>query len=309
MEESVRFYWRRRFYRRGECRYASTPSERVYVAAIFLDARAHMIVCVPARGVFSFLSSANKSPALSFQDLVSSTQSRSLDLTLIGVLFAFAYDLRTTQGDPTTESAWTIASLCPAFSALDVSYDLESTLVTSYRRALAFPLYRNWNLCERCRKDVGDILKGGVRGVTRALLQTKKLLDRHETYYVYSKIWLNDFIVWAQSHKRYAATESGLAHVSLVGGLHGDHRPPAQGHRSWPAGNGNYKFHATQDLHRMVIRRIGRSRPRTRTRQRRRRLKPFLQQKATQDTTLAQQIFWPLNCQFYSTPVFRETGH
>ncbi|KAG9018926.1 hypothetical protein FRB90_008317 [Tulasnella sp. 427] len=146
--------------------------------------------------------------------LVTPTQSRSLQLTLIGVLFAYAYDLRTTMADPTSESAWTIASLCPAFSALDVSPStdgsLHSTLVTSYRRALAFPLYRNWDLCERCRKDVGDILKHGVRGATRALLQTKKVLDGHETYYVYSKIWINDFIVWVQSR----TSDQGLGVLS-----------------------------------------------------------------------------------------------
>lgn len=147
-------------------------------------------------------------------DLITPTQTYALYLTLINILFSYAYDLRTTQNDPTPESAWTICSLTPAFSALDTSSSssppasrspnahLTSILVASYRRALAFPLYRNWELCERCREDVVHIMSGGRRAVTRALLTVKKILDRHETYYVYSKIWVNDFVVWIQAYAR-----------------------------------------------------------------------------------------------------------
>ncbi|KAG8903329.1 hypothetical protein FRB99_003432 [Tulasnella sp. 403] len=131
---------------------------------------------------------------------------------LISILFGYAYDLRTTLDDPTPESAWTIASLTPAFSALDVSpfTTLSSTLISSYRRALAFPLYRNWSLCQTCQADVAGILKLGRRGVTRALLRTKRILDRHEAYYIYSKIWVDDFIVWVQS----CATDAALHKLS-----------------------------------------------------------------------------------------------
>lgn len=145
---------------------------------------------------------------MSHSDLITPTQTRALYLTLVSILFSYAYDLRTTQGDPTPGSAWTICSLTPAFSALDTSSSSRSpngltpTLVASYRRALAFPLYRNWELCERCRGDVVHIMSGGRRAVTRALLKLKKILDRHETYYVYSKIWVNDYVVWVQAYAR-----------------------------------------------------------------------------------------------------------
>jgi len=136
-----------------------------------------------------------------FTDLITPAQSSTLYLTLVSVLFAYAYDCRTTQHDPTSESAWTICSLTPSFSSLDTSSarSLAQTLGASYRRALAFPLYRNWALCERCRMDTSEILRGGRRTVTRVLLRLKGILDRHEVYYVYSKIWVDDFIVWVQS--------------------------------------------------------------------------------------------------------------
>ncbi|KAH9960780.1 hypothetical protein BGW80DRAFT_923982 [Lactifluus volemus] len=92
--------------------------------------------------------------------------------------FAYAYDVHTTQHDPTSESAWTIATPKPAFSALDPpSYHptssprssllslsllidweehqhqlVEMTLIPSYHRSLAFPLYPSWTLAESCQK-------------------------------------------------------------------------------------------------------------------------------------------------------------
>jgi protein SHQ1 len=146
------------------------------------------------------------------------TQERNLYLTLVTILFAYAYDRRTTLHDPTPESAWTICSLVPAFSALDpppytsditdprqasfTDAELQSTLAASYRRSLAFPLYRSFQLSEACRRDVACCVGRGKRMVTRWLIEMKRILDRHEVYYVYSRIWLDDFCLWSQACAR-----------------------------------------------------------------------------------------------------------
>ncbi|KIJ17456.1 hypothetical protein PAXINDRAFT_168113 [Paxillus involutus ATCC 200175] len=145
-------------------------------------------------------------------------QERTLYLTLITLLFAHAYDKRTTLDDPTPESAWTICTLVPVFSALDPppymsivpdvksapkvavsDAEVISALTTSYRRSLAFPLYRSFQLAEECRKDVAGAMLGGKRMIARCLLEMKRILEHHEAYYVYSKIWLEDFCVWIQT--------------------------------------------------------------------------------------------------------------
>ncbi|QRV86228.1 box H/ACA snoRNP assembly protein SHQ1 [Ceratobasidium sp. AG-Ba] len=134
--------------------------------------------------------------------IISPARVHELHITLCTILFATLYDIRTTQNDPTPESAWTICSLTPAFSALDpcpAPVSLHSALRTSYRRALAFPLYRSFALCERIREDVADVLLHGTRVVTRLILKTKKILDNHDVYYVYSKIWIDDFCTWLTS--------------------------------------------------------------------------------------------------------------
>ncbi|KAJ3797243.1 SHQ1 protein-domain-containing protein [Lentinula aff. detonsa] len=148
-------------------------------------------------------------------------QTHSLYLTLTTVLFSYAYDARTTQHDPTPESAWTICSLTPSFSALDPppyqyhsesninlelsSDEISATFVPSYRRSLAFPLYRSFALAEKCREDVAHFLLRGRRTVFRCLMEMKDILDHHDVYYVYSKVWLDDLCVWTQA---YASDET-----------------------------------------------------------------------------------------------------
>ena len=154
---------------------------------------------------------------LLFADLVSPAQNHHLYLTLLTLLFSYAYDSRTTQEEPTPESAWTICSLTPAFSALDPApyapsngsnpeffdeAELAATFATSYRRSLAFPLHRSYVLAEACKTDVSSFLAGGKRLVLRCLLRLKDILDHHDVYYVYSKIWLDDFCLWAQAYAR-----------------------------------------------------------------------------------------------------------
>ncbi|KAI9508836.1 SHQ1-domain-containing protein [Russula earlei] len=169
--------------------------------------------------------------------LPSPQETHDLYLALLTLLFAYAYDARTTLHDPTPESAWTIAALTPAFSALDpppyspphkrrgatVAHELEpvqpepaldfgfdsgtphelaTTLIPSYRRALAFPLYRSWALADGCRMDAAYFLIRGTRTVLRCLLELRAILEGHEVYYVYSRIWLDDFCRWIQAGAR-----------------------------------------------------------------------------------------------------------
>ncbi|KAF9533490.1 SHQ1 protein-domain-containing protein [Crepidotus variabilis] len=140
-------------------------------------------------------------------------QTHNLYLVLITLLFSYTYDTRITQHEPTSESPWTICNLTPAFSALDpprsssyqsgphkfTSEEVKETFIPSYRRSLAFPLYRSFALAEKCRHDVGWLLKRGRRTITRCLLEMKHILDHHDVYYIYSKIWVDDFCVWIQS--------------------------------------------------------------------------------------------------------------
>lgn len=150
-------------------------------------------------------------------DLATLAQTRDLYLTLVTLLFSYSYDSRVTRHEPTSESPWTVCNLTPAFSALDPPYpsnrkadphhfkseEVEEALIPSYRRLLAFPLYRSFALAEKCRIDVALLLKKGKRSIIRCLLEMKYILDHHDVYYIYSKIWVDDFCVWLQSDAKY----------------------------------------------------------------------------------------------------------
>ena len=152
-------------------------------------------------------------------DLVTKTQEHNLYLILLTMLFSYVYDARTTQNEATPESAWTICSLTPAFSSLDPppyeecptstsmfgADEVRATLSHSIRRALAFPLYRSFALCLKCIEDLCVILRHGRRTVLRALLETRRILDHHEVYYVYSRIWMDDFCRWIAADAKWVA--------------------------------------------------------------------------------------------------------
>lgn len=71
-----------------------------------------------------------------------------------------------------------------------------------YRRSLAYPWYRNYKLAKKCQEDVYDLLKLGKRAILKVLLELKDLFDHHDIYYVYSKIWLDDYCIWCQTKAR-----------------------------------------------------------------------------------------------------------
>lgn len=139
-------------------------------------------------------------------DLLDERASNQLDVALISVLFSHAYELRQTQGEPTSESAWTVSVITPAFVSLTLESSLHETLVASYRRVLCFPLYRSFALCAKVQQDVVALLNRGPLAVLRALLEVKKILDAHEVYYVYAKIWVDDLCVWLSRHRKYASS-------------------------------------------------------------------------------------------------------
>ncbi|CAG8506979.1 901_t:CDS:2 [Ambispora leptoticha] len=121
---------------------------------------------------------------------------KSIYLGLIDLLFAYSYNHRVTESENTVESVWTVGKLSSTISCLEHFTTLKSVITASYRRALSYPLYRNYELCEKILQDVYVILKLGRRAILKCLMELKELFDHHDVYYVYSKIWIDDYCVW-----------------------------------------------------------------------------------------------------------------
>ncbi|KAF9976360.1 Hsp90 cochaperone shq1 [Actinomortierella ambigua] len=124
---------------------------------------------------------------------------KSTYLGLVDILFAYSYNLRVTEGDNTVETPWTICKLAATMAALDQFTTLRETVVAAFRRMLAYPLYRQWVLATKVLQDVYVLLRLGRRGVLRALLAVKDVLDHDDVYYIYSKMFIEDYCVWIQT--------------------------------------------------------------------------------------------------------------
>jgi protein SHQ1 len=120
-------------------------------------------------------------------------------LGLIDLLFTYAYNYRTNLGDNSCESGWNIVKISPTLSWMDAFTHEQEALVACYRRALVFPLYRTFELCQKCVMDVITILRLGPVSVLRCLLEIRHILAQTDAKYRLNYLYLDDFCIWIQS--------------------------------------------------------------------------------------------------------------
>ena len=145
---------------------------------------------------------------------------RMIYLGLVDLMFAYSYNLRTTEGENTVESAWTMCKLSGTLSCFEQFKHLKDTLTCCLRRCLTYPLYRNFELCNKVLKDVTILFKLGKRALLKALLEMQRLVGRHDTLYVLDRVWITDYCVWIQkaSDKRIKSLASELNHYEVSKG-------------------------------------------------------------------------------------------
>jgi protein SHQ1 len=124
---------------------------------------------------------------------------KSIYLGLVDLMFSYCYDYRTTTGDHTVESGWTLCKLSSSLAAFDTFTSLKEVLVASFRRSLAFPLYRHFDLSLLVLKDTTILFKLGKRALLKALLDMKSVIEKDEICYTVGRLWLEDYCVWLQS--------------------------------------------------------------------------------------------------------------
>ncbi|KAJ2808358.1 hypothetical protein H4R20_000907 [Coemansia guatemalensis] len=120
-------------------------------------------------------------------------------LGLVDILFAYLLELRINVGEFNVESTWAIGAVSSTLSNLEQFSSLRSTAVACYRRGLAYPLYRNWELCEKTFEDVRAVCSLGCRAILKIFLELKRLFDEHDIYYIYSKLYFDDYCIWLQT--------------------------------------------------------------------------------------------------------------
>ncbi|KND04881.1 Hsp90 cochaperone SHQ1 [Spizellomyces punctatus DAOM BR117] len=142
---------------------------------------------------------------------------RAIYLGLVDIVYAYCYNYRTTEGESTVESPWTIAKLSSTLSCFDTFSTLRETLIASIRRTLAYPLHRHFALSLRCIEDTAILFKLGKRALLKVLLEVNALIGRDDRMYVLSTLWLTDYCVWIQraNDKMLQSLASELNHISI----------------------------------------------------------------------------------------------
>eukprot|EP00057_Strongylocentrotus_purpuratus_P020296 XP_011674770.1 PREDICTED: protein SHQ1 homolog [Strongylocentrotus purpuratus] len=143
-----------------------------------------------------------------------------VDGALLGVadiLFAYAYNVRSNEGEHSVESAWTVCKLSSTLSCLDWFQTPREMAIACCRRALCFPLYRSWALCRKLLKDVRMILRLGRNQVLKCFFEIHKLLSNDEPRYILNDLYISDYCVWLQSisNERLAALEQQIGEAQL----------------------------------------------------------------------------------------------
>jgi len=133
---------------------------------------------------------------------LSAEQKRAAFLSLTDILFTYAYDHRTTDGDPTVESSWTVMILSTSMAWLEnynPPYDTVADVVRwSIRRSLVYPYLRSYTLARKIVEDVCLIFKGGRRTIIRCLLQLHRIMEKSESHYLFNKLYTDPLIGWVQ---------------------------------------------------------------------------------------------------------------
>uniref|UniRef100_A0A915LEA1 Protein SHQ1 homolog n=1 Tax=Meloidogyne javanica TaxID=6303 RepID=A0A915LEA1_MELJA len=82
-------------------------------------------------------------------------------LSLVDIIFGFAYDFRTTLGEHSVESGWTISKLSPSLTFLVKWSNIQEVISSTIRHSLVLPMIRNWELSLKVMQDVGTIIENG----------------------------------------------------------------------------------------------------------------------------------------------------
>ncbi|XP_045455374.1 protein SHQ1 homolog [Melitaea cinxia] len=120
-------------------------------------------------------------------------------LGLVDILFGYCYDKRTTQNESTVESGWTINKLSPTLCWFCNFDDIKEVLVACYRRALTFPIFRNFELCHKVKNDLVSLLKRGKKFVIKCVIDIYQMFNQStDARYILNQLYMKDYLIFLQ---------------------------------------------------------------------------------------------------------------
>uniref|UniRef100_A0A3Q3WWP4 Protein SHQ1 homolog n=1 Tax=Mola mola TaxID=94237 RepID=A0A3Q3WWP4_MOLML len=122
-------------------------------------------------------------------------------LSLMDILLAYSYEVRSTEGEHTVESSWTIRKLSGTLCWLETYGTLQDVLVSFGRRVLCYPLYRHFDMVSAAIHDTTQILQSGKACVLKCLLDIHQVFRENDPAYILNDLYITDYCIWIQRVK------------------------------------------------------------------------------------------------------------
>lgn len=141
----------------------------------------------------------------------------SLYLGLVDIIYAYAYNHRTTEGENTVESCWTLARISSTFSWFESFTSVKDVLISCARRTLAYPLYRHWSLVAAVLQDTKEIFALGRRQILKCLLEIHALCLEEDPWFLLNDLYITDYCVWIQkaSQKKLTSLTQSIEQMEI----------------------------------------------------------------------------------------------
>ncbi|XP_045931713.1 protein SHQ1 homolog [Micropterus dolomieu] len=149
--------------------------------------------------------------------LLDKTSRYQVWLSLVDILLAYSYEVRSTEGEHNVESPWTIRKLSGTLCWLETYSSLQDVLVSFGRRVLCYPLYRHFAMASAAIRDTTKILQSGKACVLKCLLDIHKVFRENDPAYILNDLYITDYCIWIQrvKSKKMTALVATLNKASL----------------------------------------------------------------------------------------------
>lgn len=137
---------------------------------------------------------------------------------LIDILYGYCYDKRTTLNESTVESSWTINKLSSTLSWFCTFKDVHQVLIACYRRALIYPIFRNFYLCNKVKTDLVKLFRRGKKSLIKVMIEIHQMFNAsNDARYILNQLFIKDYLVFLQKCRAEELDElcNNIANVEI----------------------------------------------------------------------------------------------
>uniref|UniRef100_A0A2A4JL39 Protein SHQ1 homolog n=1 Tax=Heliothis virescens TaxID=7102 RepID=A0A2A4JL39_HELVI len=151
--------------------------------------------------------------------LLSKNEYKQVLYGLVDILYGYCYDKRTTLNESTVESGWTINKLSSTLSWFCTFTDMKQVLVACYRRALIYPIFRNFDLCNKVKNDLVSLFRKGKKFVVKCVIEIHQMFNAsNDARYILNQLYIKDYLIFLQKCRNEELDElyNNIANIEIT---------------------------------------------------------------------------------------------